>query len=680
LAGLFCARALMADDYAADITSVGQAQAQALEQAQQMLARTEKPPAREALQKAIQEMERAQLMLADAKNAPEKLGAAVVAEQSAYQGLLKIIPHDFQVSRSRGRGRSGGRAGQPRKGQMDQLELTSDDNRYETEQEATAAPTPQQKEQLQIADRLKQLAQRQQDLNDRLKELQTALAEARTDQEREEIQRQLKRLSDEEKQMLADVDELRQNLDQSPNASSLSKARQQLDQARSDTQRASQELQDQSVSQALAAGARAQQGMQELRENLRNQASSQFSQQMRQLRSQARDLASQEDKIGATLESLANPDRKSLDDSAQRQQLVQQMARQESALTNLLAGMQNVSEQAETSEPLLSEQLYDTLRRASQMRNENLLETGEKLVDHGLVTQAGAPEGAVRKNLNELRQKVERAAQSVLGNETEALRYAQKELDDLSSQVEREAAAPGTNSNSAQGAAGTRGAAGTNSTAGSPSDGGSPQVTSANSGKAGSKPGAEPGSAQGQAGGEASSTAGSHPNNSSGQAASASSTPGGTQDGSANGQAGGDADRLREAARQFGGASAGAGGGRAGLGINGPITGSDFVDWSDRMREVEEVVDSSDLRNQLAEARERVAAYRADYRRRGQKPDPDALRAQVLAPMAEVRARLREDLARLANVKSLVPLDHDPVPENYSEMVRKYYEKLGGGQ
>jgi hypothetical protein len=27
-----------------------------------------------------------------------------------------------------------------------------------------------------------------------------------------------------------------------------------------------------------------------------------------------------------------------------------------------------------------------------------------------------------------------------------------------------------------------------------------------------------------------------------------------------------------------------------------------------------------------------------------------------------------------------VPLDHDPVPDNYSELVRKYYEKLGGGQ
>ncbi len=681
VAALFYSRASFAADYATDITSVGDAQAQALEQARQLLGQTEKPDARQALQKAIQDMERAELVLADAKKSPEKLGAAVAAEQSAYQGLLKIIPHEFQVSNSRGRGRSGGRAGQPRSGQIDQLELTSEDNRYETERQATAAPTPQQREQLEIADRLKQLAQRQQDLNDRLKELQTALAEARTEQERQDIQRQLKRLSDEEHQMLADVDDLRQTLDQSPNADSLAKARQQLDQARSDTQRASQALQDQSVSQALAEGARAQQGMQELRQDLKNQASSQFSSQMRQLRSQARQLASQEEKIGATLDSLANPERKALDDSAPRQQLMKQMARQENSLTNLLGEMQTLSEQAETSEPLLSQQLYDTLRRASQMHNENLLQTGENLVDHGLVSQAGSVEQTVRTNFNELRQKVERAAESVLGSETDALRYAQKELNDLSAQVERDVSGGGTNS--------ARGAAGTNSMAGTQPGNGDRQASTQNSSQPGqpgngsrqqsgqnsAQSGSQPASAPGEGGGQGNSTAGTQPGNGGQRAAGQDSA----QSGAANAGPGGDADRLREAARQFGGGGA-MGGSRGGLGLNGPITGNNFVDWSDRMREVEQVVDSPDLRNRLTEARERVAAYRTDFRRRGLKPDPNALRSQVLAPMAEVRVRLQEDLARLANVKSLVPLDHDPVPENYSEMVRQYYEKLGGGQ
>ena len=49
-----------------------------------------------------------------------------------------------------------------------------------------------------------------------------------------------------------------------------------------------------------------------------------------------------------------------------------------------------------------------------------------------------------------------------------------------------------------------------------------------------------------------------------------------------------------------------------------------------------------------------------------------------MAPITEVRTQLKEDLARMENANSLVPLDHDPVPDAYSEVVRKYYEKLGG--
>jgi hypothetical protein len=108
--------------------------------------------------------------------------------------------------------------------------------------------------------------------------------------------------------------------------------------------------------------------------------------------------------------------------------------------------------------------------------------------------------------------------------------------------------------------------------------------------------------------------------------------------------------------------------------------GDDFANWADRMRDVEQVVDSVDLRNRLATVRERVGAYRAEYRRDRRRPPAEAVKAQVLQPMTDIRAQIQEDLARLENARSLVPLDHDPVPDNYSELVRKYYEKLGGGQ
>ena len=271
-----------------------------------------------------------------------------------------------------------------------------------------------------------------------MRELQNALQAARTDQERQDIQNQLKRLDNEQRQMLASVDELRQQLEQSPNSSAETGARQQLDQTRTDMQRASEELQQQSASQALAAGTRAQQSMQNLREDLRRQTSSQFSEQMRQLRSEARDLANRENEIARGLDSLNNGGNHSLDDAAPREQISRQMARQESALTNLLAGMKEVTEQAETTEPLLSKQLYDTLRRADQMHTDNLLDMGSQLVEHGFLPQASEVERSTRTNMTELADSVTRAADSVLGSQADALRYAQKELDDLSRQLERE--------------------------------------------------------------------------------------------------------------------------------------------------------------------------------------------------------------------------------------------------
>ena len=648
-AACFCAFALFAGDLASDLATVGEAQEQALEQARQALESAENPQARNALQSAIKEMERAKTALEQAKKSPAQLPAAVASEQAAYQALLKMIPHDFSVSRSRNRSR-GGRAGQPSGGQLEQLEMTPEENRYETERQAAAAPTARQREQLQAADRLKALAQRQQDLNERLRELQTALQEARTDTQREDIRRQLKRLQDEERQMLADVDELRQQLDQSPNAASMSKARQQLEQTRADTQRAAQEIGDESVSQALASGTRAQQGLQNLREDMRRQTSSQFSDQMRQLRGQARDLDRQEGEIGRGLESLAHPEQKTLDDAAQRQQLIQQIARQQSALTNLVAGMENVTEQAENSEPLLSQQLYDTVRRASQMHTGNLLDIGAQLVDRGLLSQAAGPERAARTNISELRQRVERAAESVLGSETQALRYAQTELDDLTAQAGRDAAGAG-----ATNAAGQN----TNSTGQRPT---------------GSARTADAAGQQANATGQPSNTAGQNANGAEENAnASGQPQPGENPDARSGGNAAGGRDPLRQIAQQFGGA-------RGGVGRNGPVTGNEYASWAERLRDVEQVLDAADMRNQLAAARERVGAMRAEFQRTGKKPDPQTVRTQVLAPMTDVRAWLREELARRENANSLVPLDHDPVPENYSDLVRQYYEKLGGGQ
>jgi hypothetical protein len=98
------------------------------------------------------------------------------------------------------------------------------------------------------------------------------------------------------------------------------------------------------------------------------------------------------------------------------------------------------------------------------------------------------------------------------------------------------------------------------------------------------------------------------------------------------------------------------------------------------MREVEQAVDSQDVRNQLATVRERVGAYRRNFRENGRKPSGEELQNKVLAPLTLARDWVGQELSRVQNDRSLVPLDRDPVQDKYADLVRKYYEKLGSAQ
>src|SRR5216117_3992535 len=321
-------------DYSTDIVVVRDAQKQALEQVRSLQERVEDPRTQASLESAVKEMERSLAILEEAKHSPEKLAAALAAEQSAYQALLKLAAREYQVSRSRNQ-QGGGQQGERAQRQLDQLELKQSDNRYETQRQASPQQNAEQREQLQVLNRLKELSQRQQDLNERLKELQNALQEAKSESEREEIRRRLKRLREEEQEMLADVDELRQRMERPENQSRMADARQQLEQTRSDVQRAAEALDDNSASQALSSGTSAQRQLQELTDDFRKKSSNRFADDMRQMRNDARDLAQKQEELAKKLESLADPKRKTLSDSEERKELANQMTQQKGGLTNL---------------------------------------------------------------------------------------------------------------------------------------------------------------------------------------------------------------------------------------------------------------------------------------------------------------------------------------------------------
>src|SRR5262249_41562681 len=115
-------------------------------------------------------------------------------------------------------------------------------------------------------------------------------------------------------------------------------------------------------------------------------------------------------------------------------------------------------------------------------------------------------------------------------------------------------------------------------------------------------------------------------------------------------------------------------------GPGGPITGEGFRQWSDRMRDVEELLNNPDWRGEAARIRDRVRGAREDVRRHAEMPDWTQLQKLVAEPLVELRNRIAEEVRRRESPDALVPIDRDPVPPQYAEGVRRYYERLGSGQ
>ena len=432
--------------FAEDSKTLKESQQAVIKQAAQMEERLRDERSKAALDQATKFVKDAEKHLADAAdNASVKaLPPALVAEQGASQALLKLRARESQVMR--GRGGRGGRGGSASQRQLNQLQLSNDENRYEeqrtarSEQQGQTQREREQGENRQILSRLRELAQRQNDLNERLKELQSALEAARTPQAREEIDRQLKRLREQQQEILRDTDELRERMENEENAQRMAEARQQMEQGREHVREASRALEEGRLPQALTEGARAGRQLNDLREQLRKETSNRFTQEMTDLREQARRLDEDQKKISEQLDAWDKNPQHSLRDTDERKQVRQGVEQQRQRLDQVLDRMRNTTQEAEETEPLLAKGLYDTVRKANENRIPDALKATQQLVDVGVAEEAAKAAHHAERGIEQLRQGVDRAAQSVLGDDTAALRRAQGELDDLADQVGREIA------------------------------------------------------------------------------------------------------------------------------------------------------------------------------------------------------------------------------------------------
>ncbi len=651
-----------ADDHKEDLDVVRESQADVLQQAQSVLTQAEDPPAIKALQEAAKHMETSLEHLSEAVETASatELTPALTAEQLAYQELLKLREREHQIARGRGSGRNNNGASARSEQQLQQLELRQREDRYETERLAQSQEQTTQREDLQVLNRLRELARRQNEMSNKLKETQVALRQAQTEEQRQEIRRELKRLREEQLEALRDVDELQQRMERPENRRRMAEARERLGQSRSRIRQSAEELEQGMVSRAVTSATRAQRELEQMRDEFQRRTSGQFTEQMRNMRDQAQQLDQRQKEIADEIEQQINSERKTLADSGVNREIAERVEGQRKSAEELIDQMKNVSEQAETSEPLLSKKLYDTLRRASTDNVDRTLEATGELLRRNFLPQAQEIERRAGKGIENIREGVEEAARNVLGDEAESLRLARQQLDELIRQVNDEAARAGRQRS------------------GDPNE---PVDSEANQQSARADADAQSG-ADGERRGRQSANQ-PQDGRASANATTSGDSPVDSDPNSVRQQDSPRGGSRRQLADAGGRADPGGwGGSQSGqwdeIDPNGPFTGRDFRQWSDRLRDVEEMLTERELRDDVARVRDRARAIRAEFKRHGKEPQWDLVQQQITNPLTELRKHLSDKLAQLQSDEALVPIDRDPVPSRFAELVRRYYENLGG--
>jgi hypothetical protein len=682
-------------EFAADVGVIAESQGQAVElltAATQELA--DDPQTTALAQQALQEMAAAKQKLEDVRDGKEAstLNEAMLLENTVIYTLLRMRASEFQVQQQRQQGGGGGGGGSASQQQMQQLELDNNRNRYETEQQAQQQQeqTQAQREQVQVLNRLKELARRQQMVNERLKQLESELRAATTDKEREEIERELKRLREEQREMLRDVDDVRERMAQAADRQKPESAQlqQQMEQARENVQQSSRAMDDGNLAEAISEGTRAERQFEQLKEEFRKQTSTQFDDAMRDLREQARELSERQEELSRQLagedpadhqppadagssedRGSGKPDREqkqqpSLRASRDREQLQQDTAQQRDRLNRVVEQTKQIIEQAEQTEPLLSNKLYDTMRELKDSKPEEALQATEMLTSRGLWMQSRQAEQVARSGIEKLRTGIEEAADSILGSEAESLRRAQTQLQDATEKLAGEiqqatGAGPEADEKNPQ----------ENSGQNQPAQNATQESGEGKQSDATPQSNQSPGADENQSKGEA-----SEQQRESAESSSDQGTQPGQQPASASGSQPSEGERrassLLDGGRESNNLSGGNNGAR-------PLTGNEFTEWSDQLRDVEEMLEDPEIRNRVAQVRDRAKAMRAEFKRHGAEPQWDLVKSQLLNEMQALQQRINQELEKRESDRAMVPIDREPVPEEFDSLVQKYYELLG---
>jgi hypothetical protein len=588
------------------------------------------------------------------------LRGAIKQMRGAYEGLLRLRAREHEVSQSQQQQpssqRSQSASQRNRQEQIQQLQLEQDPSRYEEESQPMSEEANSERERRQVMNRLDELARRQEDLNEQVRELDLALQSAKDEQEKKELEERLEQLREDQQELVEDADELLERMNEPESRIALEESRRQIENAREQMQQSERQLREAQPSAALNSGTRAEQSVDQTREQLREQSSESLQRDVQMLIEQAQNVTKNQAELERQLREQANlpardpesntngldpneparnepeassPRRESLlrsdaelnQDGTLLERNLEDWKQQKQQYLDLLNRIKDTVEQAEGSEPLLAEQLYETYRDASRLPTEQRLDRIPMMIERGMEQPAVEESGEVSKELQGLRERIENSAQSVLGSEEESLRRAIMEIDQANRAIESEIEQRlGQDSSQDTDAMQPR--------EGQPREG---QLSEG-----------QPGEARRSS-------------------ASGESSPRSALD------------ALEERMQRAGGGG--------GLESSSPLMGEDYAQWTDRLRDIEELVRDPELKAEAARVREAARDFRKEYKRHSKEPQWELVKKLISNPLQELQRRVQEELIRkTAKENELVPLDRDPVPDRFRSELDRYFERLGGEQ
>ena len=552
----------------------------------------------------------------------EDLESALKTEQMALKNLLSLNSKLKMLMKSQSKSQSSSKSQQQRQ------RLNMDDKKkpkYEAKKQAQKLKEEQRKEDREILNELKELAQRQLDLNDQIKEVMAALEQATDPKKEEELERQLKRLREEQEQLARDLEKLQDRTNEEKNRERLAQESKKLEEIRKQMKETAEKLERKERQQTVNAGKRAEKSLNELKEQVQKKTANEFEQEMRELKTEARGL---EEKLGEIKDETKKlgKEKPSLSASADKRELEGKLNESQSELAQLQEKIKETIKQSENSQAALANELYQALRDSNKKGTQGKLEQSRQDLKGGQVNESARKTEAAEKDVKDLSQAIDNAAEKVLGDEFEGLKKAKDELEKIQRQIAQQM------NNGKQPSKDQEGQ----------------QAGKGQEGKG--QEGQQAGKGQGQ--GQGKSQNQQQASNQQGQQGK----QGANQTGPTNSGGGNNPDHQGPMNRQ-----------------------AEFKEMIMELRKVEDMLQNQKLRQKVAGIRDKMRQMEMEKKRHSKKPEKVEVKNTIYSPLVELNKALDEEIDRLSDTEDKVRVDREPVPSKYKKQVQSYFDKLGSG-